>query len=82
MIAFFGWRGGSDETRIARGRFKDALTLQFNRMYGTDVDDITSWQRLFRVLNVDPTPEGLEECRRVSEAVLSLCQLITTLGSR
>lgn len=49
----------------ARRELRDALTLQFNGMYGTDVNDVKNWQFLCRVLGIAPVPEHLSECRQV-----------------
>jgi hypothetical protein len=45
--------------------FQDALTVQFNDSYGTDVDDLTNWQGLSARLGMDPVPESLDACREV-----------------
>lgn len=42
------------------------MVLQFNDIYGTDEEDLRSWQGLCRVLNIEPVPEELQECRKVS----------------
>jgi hypothetical protein len=65
MCDFFGWKHSKCERENARGELKDAMTLQFNSIYGTDEDDLGSWQNLCRVLGIHPVPEGLHECRDV-----------------
>jgi hypothetical protein len=49
----------------ARQGFKDALVQEFNKIYGTDVNDIGSWQGLCRVVGIAPVPDKLKECREV-----------------
>jgi hypothetical protein len=43
------------------------MTQQFNSLYGTDVDNISSWENLCRVLEIVPIPDELEACRDVSD---------------
>jgi len=49
----------------ARAKFKDALVQEFNNIYGTDENDVGSWQGLCRVLGITPVPGSLAECRKV-----------------
>jgi hypothetical protein len=56
---------GREAREEAREGFKDALVQEFNKMYGTDVNDIGSWQGLCRVLGIAPVPDKLKECREV-----------------
>jgi hypothetical protein len=60
------WGRDDDEREEAREHFKDAITQQFNGTYGTDVDDISSWWNLCKVLDISPIPDALEACRDVS----------------
>lgn len=53
------------ERQKAREGFKDTLTLQFNDIYGTDVNDLAAWQKLCTVLNLPDIPNELEACREV-----------------
>jgi len=46
-------------------RFQDALTMQFNDIYGTDENDLTNWQALCARLRMNPVPETLNACREV-----------------
>jgi len=59
------WDKNDPQKEIAKQGFQDALTLQFNNSYGTDVDDLTKWQALCAKLGVDPIPESLYACREV-----------------
>jgi len=65
MCDFFDWDRDDEEREEAREQLKDAMTRQFNSIYGMDVDDISSWQNLCRVLRIVPIPNGLEACRDV-----------------
>ncbi|KAI0040134.1 hypothetical protein FA95DRAFT_1503283 [Auriscalpium vulgare] len=62
------WPNGSRALKEAHRAYADALTMQFNRMYGTDVNDIRAWQRLCRVVGIEP-PASLEAAR---EAILTV----------
>ncbi|KAG8754329.1 hypothetical protein FRC11_006711 [Ceratobasidium sp. 423] len=77
MCREFGWRKPlkageppNPEFVIAREGFRDALALQFNALYGTDEDDLTSWQNLCCVLNLADVPDELETCRNVGNRYL------------
>ena len=54
-----------DKDNAVRDRLKDAMVLQFNSTYGTDVNSVASWQSLCRVLGISPVPPTLEECQSV-----------------
>ena len=77
MCKSFGWRrsyefdclkddGADREYGVARQAFDDAMAQQFNYIYGTDLEDISSWKDLCKVLGIIPIPKGLEECQDVS----------------
>ena len=42
---------------------RDAMVLEFNSIYGTDVNSVASWQCLCRVLGVSSVPTTLDECK-------------------
>jgi hypothetical protein len=67
MCDEFGWNKGDPEKKEARDLLSDAITRQFNDIYGTDEDDIGSWQNLCRVLRISIIPEDLEGCKRVRQ---------------
>lgn len=70
----FGWEGprnSSTQADTAWEGYRDALTLQFGGLYGTDVNDVKSWQHLCGVLKIDPVPADLETCREVCWSRLS-----------
>jgi len=81
MCNLFGWKRRSTikeevgcrksedadrKFRIARQRLNDAMAKQFNSIYGTDLEDISSWKNLCSVLRIIPIPKGLQECQEVS----------------
>jgi len=60
-----GWDKEDQQKQVAKQGFQDALIMQFNDSYGTDVDDLTKWQALCAKLGMDPVPENLNACREV-----------------
>ncbi|KAH7318025.1 hypothetical protein B0J17DRAFT_686607 [Rhizoctonia solani] len=61
-----------------RQRFRDALTQDFNEMYGMDEDDLGAWQRLCRVL-VTKVPDEIEECRKIVRSrYINIVDLVDT----
>lgn len=66
MCDFFDWEREDSEREEAHDAFKKALVLQFNELYGTDVDDIESWRGLCRVLDILPLPENLGKAKKVN----------------
>lgn len=67
MCNHFAWDREDEERDEAHQAFKDALTQQFNDYYGTDVQNLASWQSLCRRLGIQPIPEELQECRDVRD---------------
>ncbi|EUC59455.1 hypothetical protein RSOL_313920, partial [Rhizoctonia solani AG-3 Rhs1AP] len=62
-----------------REEFRDALTLQFNALYGTEEDNLSSWQNLCSVLNLADVPGELEACRNlVASMHVNIVDLIDT----
>ncbi|KAN0082973.1 hypothetical protein V8E55_008768 [Tylopilus felleus] len=66
----FGWGKQDPPRKKAYQNFKDALVQQFNGFYGTDVNDLKSWQNLCYIVHIDPIPEDLHACREASRPVL------------
>ncbi|EIW80425.1 hypothetical protein CONPUDRAFT_105427 [Coniophora puteana RWD-64-598 SS2] len=52
-----------EKRREARKLFQDALTQQFNVMYGEDENELAAWQSLCAALELDPIPDTVEKCR-------------------
>ncbi|KAF8758439.1 hypothetical protein RHS01_02321 [Rhizoctonia solani] len=76
MCDHYSWSSEKDKNRryLNKARekagegFKDALTLQFNTIYGTDENSLLAWQNLCIVLNLGNIPEELNACRDVSSS--------------
>ncbi|CUA75773.1 hypothetical protein RSOLAG22IIIB_11991 [Rhizoctonia solani] len=63
----------------AKREIEDALTLDFNLIYGTDVGDLAAWQGLCRVLEFDYVPDDLLECKKmVAATYVNILDLIDT----
>ena len=80
MCAEYGWKDGDKRKKDARKGIQDALTLQFNDIYGTDVNDLGAWQNLCRVLQFPTVPDGLDLCRQVSTFLQFLDWLLKLLS--
>ena len=50
---------GRTETREARDKLRSAMVLDFNDVFGEDENDLESWQRLCRMLQV-PIPDTID----------------------
>ena len=64
MCDYFEWDHGDQEREEAYKAFKDALVLEFNDLYGRDVDDIESWRGLCVALEW-PVPKTLSAAKEV-----------------
>ncbi|KAJ7675291.1 hypothetical protein B0H17DRAFT_1081364 [Mycena rosella] len=77
--------------KLARGRpaaqeayaaYNRALGITFSQNYGDAVDNLGSWQRLCRVVEIAPVPETLEECQcAIEDAHVNLIDLIDVLNT-
>lgn len=47
------------------GKFKTAMVLEFNNLYGTDANDISCWWGLCNTLRIRSPPDTLAACRKV-----------------
>ncbi|KAI9669194.1 MAG: hypothetical protein M1817_004736 [Caeruleum heppii] len=65
MCDFFLWDRDDFERQIAHDGFKTALVKQFNSLYGTDVDNIKSWQGLCLALEAYPPPEDVHKAKEM-----------------
>ncbi|KXN85784.1 hypothetical protein AN958_10842 [Leucoagaricus sp. SymC.cos] len=63
------WGSCKDLWDIALGRYQDALVLQFNAWYGTDVDDLETWHRVLKIIGVDKLPETVSECKQLVDSL-------------
>ncbi|KAG8707082.1 hypothetical protein FRC08_000709 [Ceratobasidium sp. 394] len=53
------------ERQDAREGIRDALTQQFNAIYGTDQNSPRAWQNLCDVLQLADIPDNLNKCRKL-----------------
>ncbi|KAI0040135.1 hypothetical protein FA95DRAFT_1503284 [Auriscalpium vulgare] len=80
LVNEMGWDWNSGERLEAHQEYKDALTMEFNIIYGTDERDIQSWHRLCSVLGIPP-PDGLKASRQaVLSAHVNLVDLVWSRG--
>ena len=77
MSDSFDW--DSDDEEDPKREFKAAMVKQFNDIYGTDSDSLESWQKLCHVLNIEPVPRRLTECREVGLMASTLSEMIRAL---
>ena len=56
---------GEIKTKEAREDLRGAMVLDFNDVFGVDENDLESWQRLCRLLQVSPIPDNIDECHAV-----------------
>ncbi|KAH9853747.1 hypothetical protein C2E23DRAFT_93232 [Lenzites betulinus] len=56
------------EKETARDDMRSAMVRQFNDMYGTNVDDLESWQLLCTALGMNPVPKDIKTCQRQVKA--------------
>ena len=63
----YGWEKKFED---ARRKFNLAMKKEFDALYGSDEEDINNWYKLCHVLRIDPAPNTLKECRKVSAQLL------------
>ncbi|EGN97585.1 hypothetical protein SERLA73DRAFT_57238 [Serpula lacrymans var. lacrymans S7.3] len=79
MCRLLGFQKPSRLWDIAYARFRDALTEQFNHIYGTDVNDYASWKMLAEVLRISPLPDTIPGCRKKIKGVfVNITDLVDT----
>jgi len=62
---------------VARQDFREALVLEFNHIYGTNANNLPSWQKLCQNLRIEPIPKTLGDCRKkVGSTYVNLVDLI------
>ena len=66
------WTWTRDERAEALKGIRNAIALQFNAFYGSDVDDLNGWHNLCRALQVQDLPDTVNGCKAVSRAAFSL----------
>ncbi|KZV62996.1 hypothetical protein PENSPDRAFT_739059 [Peniophora sp. CONT] len=62
-------RLSAQEVTDAREAFKAALVYQFGACFGTEVHDLSAWQRLCEAIGFDEIPGTVPECREMVEGV-------------
>ncbi|QRV99762.1 hypothetical protein RhiJN_27781 [Ceratobasidium sp. AG-Ba] len=66
MSQAFNWKREDPEMQEAQQQLRIALTEDFNRVYGKDVNGLVNWQSLCRVLQLPDIPDNLSSCRQVT----------------
>jgi len=59
------WENKSTTLAVARVDFNDALVQQFNFVYGTEVNNLASWQNLCTAIDIVPVPNTIKKCRKL-----------------
>ncbi len=65
----YRWEKNSSKKKAALCEFNLAMKKEFDSLYGSDEKDINNWYKLCHVLRIDPVPNTLKECRRVSTSL-------------
>ncbi|KAJ2925073.1 hypothetical protein H1R20_g12026, partial [Candolleomyces eurysporus] len=58
------WYPNSPKQQAAYEEFRDALVMEFNKNYGTNANDLKSWQKLCAAVRMDPIPNNLAEAKK------------------
>ncbi|KAJ7673230.1 hypothetical protein DFH06DRAFT_58938 [Mycena polygramma] len=62
--------------------YQPAMARTFAEIFGEDVNDLSNWQSLCRVLEIDPVPQNLHACRAaVREIHVNLVDLVDWGGT-
>ncbi|QRV85704.1 hypothetical protein RhiJN_13722 [Ceratobasidium sp. AG-Ba] len=70
------WKKGIDRPQTLKN-YKLALVLQFNDTYGTDQNDLGSWQNLCRAVGIENAPDTLSACKKaVTKTNVNLVDLV------
>ncbi|KAH0558380.1 hypothetical protein GP486_004958 [Trichoglossum hirsutum] len=82
MCRFFGWPKRGQRECPARDeaweRFRIALVLDFNSMFGHDANDTNAWESICRLLGIAPIPETMEDRRQaVAETHVNLMDMFS-----
>lgn len=65
LCQFNEWDDDDYKKRQAKRQFKDALIREFGTLYGTDVDELWSWQKLCEALQISSVSDDVKVCRQV-----------------
>ncbi|EUC59439.1 autophagic vacuole formation-like protein, putative [Rhizoctonia solani AG-3 Rhs1AP] len=63
------WDSKAWELSGALADFRHALVLQFNLTYGTDQNDLASWQNLCMAMKVTNIPETVGACKKLAATI-------------
>ncbi|KAJ8595549.1 hypothetical protein M405DRAFT_929464 [Rhizopogon salebrosus TDB-379] len=75
----FNWDKEDEARQCAHNNFKNALVQQFNHIYGTNQDDLTSWRTLCQIVQISPIPDALQSCREaVKNTHVNIVDLLDT----
>ncbi|KAL1792981.1 hypothetical protein ACET3X_009488 [Alternaria dauci] len=79
MCDFFAWDKDDEQLKEARRAFKDAMVIQFNSLYGTDVANIENWHKLCVALYIEPLPDTVHHCKEKIKTIhVNLVDLVDT----
>ncbi|KAF7337351.1 hypothetical protein MSAN_02260900 [Mycena sanguinolenta] len=71
------YKASQNDTAGIDAGYNRALGLTFSEMYGDDVNSLENWQRLCRVVEINPIPESLQECQfAIEDAHVNLIDLV------
>ncbi|KAE9390058.1 hypothetical protein BT96DRAFT_959870 [Gymnopus androsaceus JB14] len=78
------WTWTRDERAQALDEVRNAIALQFNAFYGSNVDDLNGWHNLCRALQVQDIPDTVNGCKAiVKEIYVNICDLVDySLGAQ
>jgi hypothetical protein len=63
-------RWNDDELEAVRTRWWAAVADEFQFLYGTDLNDLGSLQRLCGAVGIHPAPETVPQCKKVRTCVV------------
>ncbi|KAJ7205856.1 hypothetical protein B0H12DRAFT_1225407 [Mycena haematopus] len=73
------YKASPQDTAEIKAGFNRALGLMFSQVYGDEVNSLENWQRLCRVVEIDPIPGSLQACRfAIKRAHVNLMDLLDT----
>ncbi|BCS27002.1 uncharacterized protein APUU_60050S [Aspergillus puulaauensis] len=80
MYDTFGWGRENPKRKKSWARFRIAVIRAFNSAFGSDAENITSWQRICHCLGVAPSPRTLGDARKaVVETYVNLVDLLQSV---
>ncbi|KAL4248522.1 hypothetical protein ABKN59_007822 [Abortiporus biennis] len=71
MCEEFGWNDEKKKKKkgVVRRGLQNALVQQFNRFYGTQIESLESWQRLYKDIGIKPVPDDIESCKELIKGI-------------